>query len=299
MATRCRVLGLTVCACLLATLTACTPIAVQERQTRVIAHRGASGYLPEHTLEAYAAAYFMGADLIEPDVIATRDGQLICMHDLHLETVTDAALRFPDRARADGHWYAIDFDLNEITSLNVHGRGDGQWEGFQIPTFEQMLVLIHRLNQQTGRRVGVVPELKDPDFHTRAGFDIASAAVSMIERTGWDTGVCMIQCFDPKTLQALHRRHGKRLSLLQLISDPEKVPSLEEIADYASGIGPSRKVIDADPEYVKRAQALGLLVFPYTFNDEPEALIRYGNDLRVDAVFANYPDIAAQALEPR
>src|SRR5262245_10445554 len=79
----------------------------------VIAHRGASGYLPEHTLEAAAMAHAMGADFIEQDVVLTKDDQAIVLHDIHLETVTNVAKTFPQRARPDGRYYAIDFTLSE------------------------------------------------------------------------------------------------------------------------------------------------------------------------------------------
>ena len=88
----------------------------------IIAHRGACGYLPEHTLEAKALAYGMGADYLEQDVVATRDDRLLVSHDVHLDTVTDVAERFPTRAREDGRFYARDFDLAEIKTLNVHER---------------------------------------------------------------------------------------------------------------------------------------------------------------------------------
>ena len=85
----------------------------------MIAHRGASGYLPEHTLEAYALAYAQGADLIEPDVVLSRDGVLVCNHDIHMGQTTDVAKQFPDRARADGRYYFIDFTVAELKTLAV------------------------------------------------------------------------------------------------------------------------------------------------------------------------------------
>jgi glycerophosphoryl diester phosphodiesterase len=290
-----------VLACLVPLLASvgCSTVTSPSGHTRVVAHRGASGYLPEHTLEAYAAAYFMGADLIEPDVVSTRDGQLICLHDLYLEKVTDVVSRFPERSREDGHWFAIDFDLEEIQQLRVTGRDGQDWDGFQIATLEQMLALVRGLNAQTGRQVGVVPEIKDPGFHRRSGVDLASALVSMIERTGWENRECIIQCFDPQTLREMHAQYGDRFTLLQLISDLEKVPSLREIATYASGIGPSRKVIDADPSIVTQAHALGLVVVPYTFKEDHQAIEHYAEQLKVDALFANYPDIARQIVHER
>src|SRR5690554_7145662 len=90
----------------------------------VIAHRGASGYLPEHTLEAKALAYGQGADYLEQDVVATRDDELVVLHDVHLDHVTDVARRYPGRRRRDGHWYARDFTLAELRTLEVHERRD-------------------------------------------------------------------------------------------------------------------------------------------------------------------------------
>jgi len=93
----------------------------------VIAHRGASGYLPEHTLAAYAMAYALGADFIEPDLVRTRDGAFICLHDIHLEPTTDVEDVFPDRKREDGRWYAADFDLAEVRRLGAHERLAGRF----------------------------------------------------------------------------------------------------------------------------------------------------------------------------
>ena len=88
----------------------------------VIAHRGASGYLPEHTLVAKAYAHAAGADYLEQDVVLTRDNVPVVFHDLVLEEVTDAASQFPDRCRDDGHWYVIDLDFAELQTLRVHER---------------------------------------------------------------------------------------------------------------------------------------------------------------------------------
>ena len=97
-----------------------------KRKTRlqIIAHRGASGYLPEHTLSAKSLAFAMGADYLEQDVVATRDGELLVFHDLERDALTDVATRFPGRARDDGRHYCIDFDLEEIRSLTVQERID-------------------------------------------------------------------------------------------------------------------------------------------------------------------------------
>src|SRR6266478_3317261 len=144
----------------------------------IIAHRGASGYLPEHTLEAKAVAHAMGADFLEQDLVLSMDGVPVVMHDIHVDTVTDVARRFPDRKRADGRYYAIDFTLAELKSLHITERfnpktGRAVYEGrfplwqstFAIPTLEEELQLIQGLNRSTGRNVGIYPEIKSPSWH--------------------------------------------------------------------------------------------------------------------------------------
>ena len=134
----------------------------------IIAHRGASGYLPEHTLEAKALAYAMGADYLEQDVVATRDGQLIVLHDIHVDRVSDVAERFPDRHRSDGRYYVRDFDLPELRTLNVHERRDEDGKTavfprrfptnsgrFSIATLGEEIEMIQGLNRSTGRAVGI------------------------------------------------------------------------------------------------------------------------------------------------
>jgi len=88
----------------------------------VIAHRGASGYLPEHTLESYIMAYALGADFIETDLALTKDGAFVCIHDIYLEYTTNVKDLFPERSRKDRHWYVVDFSLEEIKQLKVHER---------------------------------------------------------------------------------------------------------------------------------------------------------------------------------
>jgi len=134
----------------------------------VIAHRGASGYLPEHTLAAKAVAHAMGAHFIEQDVVLSRDGTAIVLHDIHLDCTTDVAQRFPGRARSDGRFYAIDFDLQEIRQLRVHERTHPltsaavfperfpvQTALFQVPTLAEEIDLLAGLDRSRGRRTGL------------------------------------------------------------------------------------------------------------------------------------------------
>lgn len=118
--------------------------------TIVIAHRGASGYLPESTLPAYVLAYESGADYLEMDLVMSRDGVPVVFHDLVLEDSTDVAERFPGHGRADGHWYVSDLTVDEFRQLNVFERFEGRFpkgaKGYSIPTFEAVLQLIEELN---------------------------------------------------------------------------------------------------------------------------------------------------------
>ena len=141
----------------------------------VIAHRGASGHRPEHTLEAYELAVQMGADYVEPDLVSTKDGVLIARHENEIGGTTDAAEKFADRKRTrtiDGRsltgWFTEDFTLAEIRTLRARERlpfrshaYDGQ---FAIPTFDEVIALAQRLSQKTGRTIGVYPETKHPSI---------------------------------------------------------------------------------------------------------------------------------------
>jgi glycerophosphoryl diester phosphodiesterase len=141
---------------------------VADSQTLVIAHRGASGYLPEHTLEAKAYAHALGADYLEQDLVATRDDQVIVIHDIHLDRVTNVASVYPDRHRDDGRYYARDFDLAEIKALGAGARrgDDGEtatfpnryplsFGPFRIPTLREEIKFIQGLNRATGRVAGI------------------------------------------------------------------------------------------------------------------------------------------------
>ncbi len=258
----------------------------------IIAHRGASGYLPEHTLAAYAMAYGMGADYIEPDLVRTRDGAFICRHDIHLEDTTDVAKWFPDRKRADGRWYAIDFTLDEIRQLRARERLSNRFpqeiEILTIPTFEEVVQLVQGLNRSTGRKVGVYPELKDPAFHRKEGKPMEADFLALAQslKVGEKNCPVYIQCFDPDALRRLRKELGCALPMVQLISDHPMQrgmltdKGLQAIAEIAQAIGPDKTLVDKDPSLVSRAHALGLKVHPYTFRD--------------DQVGSGYADITAE-----
>jgi glycerophosphoryl diester phosphodiesterase len=292
----------------------------------VIAHRGASGYLPEHTLEAKALAYGQGADFLEQDVVATRDGTLIVLHDIQLEPVSDVARRFPQRCRADGHFYAIDFDIDEIRQLRVTGRDSGdkgsgsvyEAENYRIPTLEEELQLISRLNRATGRQVGIYPEIKHPQWHRAHGMDLTRMLIEQLAGAGYRryTDPVFVQCFDIAEVRRIRDELGSALRLIQLVDASQTYAQLltrgglAELTRYAQGLGPAYdQLVAADSsqgkarpsELFSHARDAGLLLHPYTFKrqdlpdyaPELESLLAlFLGELRVDGVFCDFPDVA-------
>jgi len=290
----------------------------------VIGHRGAAGYLPEHTLAGYAFAYALGADYIEPDLVMTKDGVFICLHDIYLERTTDVEEVFPARRRADGHFYAIDFTLEEIKALSVHERcrdsGQPYFPGrfpvgsshFQVPTFTEMIELIQGLNKSTGREVGIYPELKRPSWHLAQGYDVAVRLLAILDEYGYrgPEAKVFIQCFEPDTLKRLRYELGTELPLVQLISvaafSLATRRGLAGIAEYADGVGPDKRVIESNPQFVAWAHELGLVVHPWTFRADSlprgyssleQELERFLVDYGVDGVFTDFPDLAQAVLQ--
>lgn len=168
----------------------------------VIAHRGASGYLPEHTLESKSLAHAMNVDYIEQDLAMTKDNHLIVIHDHYLDTISDVAEKFPDRARKDGRYYAIDFTLDEIKTLNAceaFSIKDGKKvanfpdrfplgkSNFKINTFEEEIELIQGLNKSRGKDIGLYVEVKVPWFHKQEGKDISKVTLEVLKKYGYTT----------------------------------------------------------------------------------------------------------------
>ncbi|HBH7054147.1 TPA: glycerophosphodiester phosphodiesterase [Morganella morganii] len=218
----------------------------------VIAHRGASGYLPEHTLPAKAMAYAQGADYLEQDLVMTKDDELIVLHDHYLDRVTDVATRFPDRARKDGRYYAIDFTLAEIKSLKFtegfeieNGKPVQKYPGrfpmgksdFRIHTFQEELEFIQGLNHSTGKNTGIYPEIKAPWFHRQEGKDITRKTLEVLKAYGYqtkDSGV-FLQCFDPNELKRIKNELMPEmkmdLMLIQLIAYTDWQETFEQNAE--------------------------------------------------------------------
>lgn len=191
----------------------------------VAGHRGACGYLPEHTLEGKAMAYALGPDYIEQDVVMTKDNVLMILHDHTLETTTDVAKKFPGRNRQDGHYYAIDFTFNEIKSLNVTERfdpktGKAVFSGrfpvdtgidFRVPTLEEEFKFIQGLNKSTGKNIGVYVEVKEPAFHEKEGKDIMKATIDMMTKYGYNSmdAKSILQIFDYEAVKGARNKGWK------------------------------------------------------------------------------------------
>ncbi len=266
----------------------------------VIAHRGASGHLPEHTLPAKALAYAMGADYLEQDIVATRDDRLVVLHDIHLDRVTDVATCFPNRARSDGRFYVRDFDLAEIAALKVHERTDehgkpvypGRFpsagEAFRVHTLERELELVAELTTKGAWPVGIYPEIKDPAWHREEGVDITLLVLETLEKYGYKdhNAPAYLQCFDEREVRRIRHQLGCELKLVQLIGEDDWTPEptnfaemrtargLTKLARSVDGIGPwlnrlytVRKTDGARKStgLVERAHKVGLAVHPYTF----------------------------------
>ncbi|TDJ48220.1 MAG: glycerophosphodiester phosphodiesterase [Gammaproteobacteria bacterium] len=257
----------------------------------IIAHRGACAYLPEHSRGAKALAYGMGADYLEQDIVATRDGELLVLHDETLDDVSDVADRFSGRVRDDGRHYCIDFDLAEIRMLTFRERLDPETGaqrfpdryprvagGFPVVTLEDEIRFVAQMNRSTGREVGIYPEIKSPAWHLEQGFDLTAAVLRTLERAGYLAAgrKIFLQCFDPPTLKAVRAEVGPTLPLIQLLSSKTAITDalLDDIATYATGIGPALALIrggrDAQGKHrltdlMSRARSRGLLVHPYTF----------------------------------
>lgn len=269
----------------------------------VIAHRGASGYLPEHTLASKAAAHAMAADYIEQDVVLTADGIPIVLHDVYLDATTDVASRFPGRARDDGRYYALDFHLAEIRQLYAHerrGHGDQQaavyparfpadLRLFRVATLAEELDLISGMDRSRGRTTGIYLEFKAPNWHRAQGRDLVAAVMAVLEDKGYANrpGQVFLQCFDDATLRYLRHRLQTPLPLIQLIAENswgedsavdydflQTAAGLDAIANYADGIGPWLEHIyrgrDSNGEVqlsqlAAEARERCLLVHPYTF----------------------------------
>lgn len=268
----------------------------------VIAHRGASGERPEHTLAAYDLAIDQGADFIEPDLVPTKDGILVARHENDITDTTDVAdhPQFADRkttktidgAKHSG-WFTEDFTLAELKTLRAKERlpllrpDNSHFDGrYEIPTLAEIIALAKRRSAETGRVIGIYPETKHPTYFALIGLPLEDRLIAELTAAGWNDADApvFIQSFEVNNLKALATKTGVRL--IQLVASSgapadgahtsyaEMVTpaGLRAVAAYATGIGPEKTlVIDGDGNpttLVADAHATGLLVHPWTFRAE-------------------------------
>jgi glycerophosphoryl diester phosphodiesterase len=252
--------------------------------TFLIAHRGASAYAPEHTIEAYRLAVEQGADYVEPDVAITKDGALICSHDTFLERVTNAATVFPDRfqeialgGKTTKHWAVEDFTLAEIKSLDAGSWFDPKFKGAKVITFQEAI------DFAKGAGVGIFPEIKMPSRLRAKGFDPEGLVVAALKKnnaidlkTKKGLPFVQLQVFEVDSLQRLAKlvpelpRHflvGTPDAVQQYLATPD---ALKKVKEFATGISPAYQILDRVPDLAANAHAAGLTVVPYTFSIRPK-----------------------------
>ena len=313
--------------CALAMLGASVPVSALEGDILIIAHRGASGERPEHTLAAYERAIDQGADYIEPDLVPTADGVLVARHENEIGQTTDVADRaeFADRRRTksvDGQeisgWFTEDFTLAELRTLRARERipalrpHNTRYDGlFQIPTLEEIVQLVRAKEAETGRRIGLYPELKHPTYFRKvAGIDTARLLMAELARLKiTPDDPIYIQSFETDPLGFLDSRSSFRLvQLIKPDGGPYDQPGLTyaemltpgglaEVASFADGIGVHISLVlqpDGSPTpLVAEAARAGLSVHAWTVRKENAFLpagLKVGED---DAATGNYPALLA------
>jgi glycerophosphoryl diester phosphodiesterase len=274
----------------------------------LVAHRGASAYAPEHTFESYQLALKQGADFVEQDLQISRDGILVCLHDLTLERTTNVKEIFPTRFREElvkgapvRHWYVSDFTLPEIKQLDAGSWFNVKFKGTGVPTFQEAIELVRG-------KAGLYPETKAPEVYGARGFDMERLVLDLLKKNRLITGSAarktpvIIQSFSSESLKKLFTALNTARPLVLLVSDEARArwlteTGLAEAKQFATGIGPAKALVDKT--LVMQAHALGLTVTPYTFRSSNtgrfktvrEEMNFYLYDLGVDAVFTDNPDM--------
>jgi glycerophosphoryl diester phosphodiesterase len=276
------------------------------RKTNV-AHRGASAYAPEHTLAAYRLALAQGADYVEQDLAVTRDGVLICLHDPTLERTTNVEELFPDRVSTvtwEGKtvkaWLANDLTLAEIKRLDAGSWLDPKFAGERIPTFDEAVALIKG-------KAGMFPELKTPEVYAGRDVDFEKLVAAALDKHGLRGATADAKT--PIILQTFSESSARKLAAMKigvpvvlLISNGkgwESPARLKEWKGQIQGLGPSKTILESNPDLVKWAHAEGMTVVPYTFRSanvgkypSVKAEMEYFlYTLGVDGVFTDNPDL--------
>jgi len=289
----------------LALLIVATAGALAQPARQSIAHRGASGYAPEHTAAAYKLAMEQKADFVEQDLGVTRHNELICIHDDTLERTTNVAKLFPERASANvpsqtpgRHWLVNDFTLAEIRRLDAGGWFKPEFANARIQTFQEAIDLVRG-------KAGMYPELKSPQLYKSRGIDQVKLFVAVVRKNGLEkpeslrTTPVIIQSFDEEAIRrvAVDLPTVPRVFLTSRDEDVTE-PRIRELAKFSTGIGPEKFVIARHPELVQRAHAAGLTVTSWTFRADEKTSFPSVRDemshflytLGIDALFTNNPD---------
>jgi glycerophosphoryl diester phosphodiesterase len=272
----------------------------------LIAHRGASAYAPEHSIDSYTLAMKQGADFVEQDLAVTKDGVLVSIHDLTLERTTDVEEVFPDRfvevqagTATIRHWYVNDFTLAEIKRLDAGAYFDKKFAGTRILTFQEAIDLVKG-------KSGLYPELKDPEFYRQRGINPAKLFAAIVRTNGLEADPktpLVLQSFDDATLKAsaadLPKVPRVFLVALQDIGRIDSPDKLKDIAGWANGIGPNKAILEKTPAIVEWAHAAKLTVTPWTFRaSQPGKYPSVQDEMKyflftlgVDALFTDNPDL--------
>lgn len=290
----------------------------------IIAHRGASGYFPEHTEAAFQLANDQGADILEPDLMVSRDGVLIVRHDPYLSTSTDIETReeFADRRRSlmgREDWWVLDFTAEELRSLNARqvfaDRSQAHNDRFPVMTFGDFLDMVEGMQARCRCEIPIEPEIKLPAEHAAMGLDPAPILIAELEARGLntDTALVIIQSFDAPFLERLRPMTPLPLAMLHY-GDEEggnmNGYSLEQVAEFADAVGAYKGLLlnpdGSSTGYLERAHRLGLVVHTWTHRDDRPSLLTNGDTddelrtlfaLGVDGVFTDFPDTAVRVRE--
>lgn len=291
-----------------------TEVAEAKKQAKrpiVIAHRGASGYLPEHTIEAYVRGMELGADFIEPDLVMTKDGVLVARHENEISETTNVGEVFPERkttktiedVKVTG-WFVEDFTFDEIRKLKAKQRLAFRPQmsqlPFLIPTLAEIIDVVDQYNEKNSRKIGIIPEIKHSSYFRSIGLDIEKELLKTLEVKKWNKKLdqVYIQSFEVSNLKELARTTS--YSLVQLLGDPAESPydlksqkvtyndmvtlhGLKDIRKYAGAIGPFKRMLIDEKnktdilipnDVLKNARLLDFQIFPYTFRNETFFLLK-------------------------
>jgi glycerophosphoryl diester phosphodiesterase len=302
----------------------------------VIGHRGASGHRPEHTAPAYRLAWRSGADSVEPDVVSTRDGVLVCRHDLDLARTTDVAQHpeFAARRRrfrvdgADVHgWFVGDFDLEELRLLRARERwprmrpGSARYDGrLGLLTLEELLDLRAAESARAGRPLGVHIELKHPEVFEGLGMPLHEPLIALLRKHRLTSPLApaAVMSFDGAVLKRLRRAVDVELVRLVDHDRPVRRGWLQRTGTYASGVGLSKQLALSSAKAVGKVQDAGLDLLVWTLRSEnrylpPELRVpgrprTHGHaaaevarllDLGVDGLLTDFPEVAVEVLRSR